>query len=39
MQTEKKHLEEMLKEKDKIIDRLQREKSLFKNKGKCDDDR
>lgn len=39
MQTEKKHLEEMLKEKDKIIDRLQREKSLFKNRDKNDDGR
>ena len=29
----------MLKEKDKIIDRLQREKSLFKDKGKGDDGR
>ncbi len=28
----------MLKEKDKIIDRLQREKSLFKQKGKSESD-
>jgi hypothetical protein len=38
LQTEKKHIEQMLKEKDRIIDRLQREKGFLILKGRAEVD-